>query len=186
MTRTPIRLLVLALTWALSALVLTAPAQAAAPYCGITWGSLAKSAGHNDPGGPGDQVTAVRAGRHTCYDRLVIDIGGTTHVKSYSVSYVRNVVSDGSGAVVPLRGGAFLQISAGAHNEQYGPANPRELANVAGFRTFRQVSSAGGFEGYSSVGLGVRARLPFRVFTLAGTPQSDHTPRLVIDVAHRW
>jgi hypothetical protein len=183
MTRTPLRLLVLALTWAVSALVLTAPAQAAAPYCGITWGSLAKQAGNSAPGGLGDELTAVRAGRHTCYDRLVLDISGTTHVNSWRVEYVSAVRSDGSGAVVPLRGGAFLQITAGTHDDGYHPANQRELANVAGFTTFRQVASAGGFEGYSSVGLGVRARLPFRVLTLSGP---GNTARVAIDVAHAW
>ena len=47
-----------------------------------------------------------------------------------------------------------------------------------GFRTFRQVAGAGSSEGYTSEGLGVRARLPFRVFTLAGP---GNTVRLVID-----
>ena len=57
------------------------------------------------------------------------------------------------------------------------------LTNVAGYSTFRQVAYAGSFEGQTTIGLGVRARLPFRVFTLAG-PGSD--TRLVIDVAHHW
>jgi hypothetical protein len=48
------------------------------------------------------------------------------------------------------------------------------------------VAYAGSFEGSTTLALGVRARLPFRVFTVAGTPNSDDTPRLVIDVAHRW
>ena len=42
---------------------------------------------------------------------------------------------------------------------------------------------AGSFEGYTSIGLGVRARLPFRVFMLDGPGTSS---RLVVDVAHRW
>jgi hypothetical protein len=99
------------------------------------------------------------------------------------VEYVPAVEQDGSGAVVPLRGGAYLQITVGAHDDRYRPADRRELANVTGFTTFRQVASAGGYEGYSSVGLGVRATLPFRVVTLAGP---GNTVRVVIDVAHRW
>src|SRR5205085_809888 len=111
MKRHPVRLLLLAVTAALTALALTAPAQAATtPFCGITWGSLAKSAGNSTAGSPGQELTAVRAGQHTCYDRLVLDIGGTTHVNSWRVAYVDAVRSDGSGAVVPLKGGAFLQI----------------------------------------------------------------------------
>ena len=65
----------------------------------------------------------------------------------------------------------------------FSPANPAELANVAGYQTFRQVASAGSFEGYSNFGLGVRARLPFRVFALDGPGNGS---RLVIDVAHFW
>jgi hypothetical protein len=57
---------------------------------------------------------------------------------------------------------------------------------VNGYTTFRQVAWAGSFEGQTTLGLGVRARLPYRVLTLAGAPYSDQGPRLVIDVAHRW
>jgi hypothetical protein len=181
MTRS-IRLVVLALTSAIVAFVLPAQAQAA-PSCGITWGSVAKQVGSSAPAAPGTELSAVRAGRHDCYDRLVLDVTGTTRVNSWRVEYVRQVTSDGSGAVVPLRGGAFLQITVATNNAHYTPANRRELADVTGFTTFRQVASAGGFEGYSSVGLGVRARLPFRAFTLSGP---GTTTRMVIDVAHRW
>jgi hypothetical protein len=96
---------------------------------------------------------------------------------------VSAVRSDGSGAVVPLKGGAFLQISLGVNNATAPPSQRGDVANVTGFRTFREVAAAGGFEGYTGEGLGVRARLPFRVFTLSG-PGS--TARVVIDVAHAW
>ena len=48
--------------------------------------------------------------------------------------------------------------------------------SAIGYQTFRQVAWAGSFEGATTVGLGVRARLPFRVHTLPD--------RIVIDVAH--
>jgi hypothetical protein len=41
----------------------------------------------------------------------------------------------------------------------------------------------GSFEGQTLFGVGARARLPFRVFTLAGP--GGHS-RIVLDVAHRW
>ena len=81
-------------------------------------------------------------------------------------------------------------LHAPAHDEQgrptFLPADPQEVVDVAGFRTFRQVAYAGSFEGSTTLALGVRARLPFRVLTVTGTPNSDDTPRVVIDVAHRW
>jgi hypothetical protein len=133
-------------------------------------------------------VTNVRTGRHACFDRLVIDLaGGTT---GYDVRYVSSVRQDGSGILVPLRGGSRLQIvvRAPAYNintgkATYAPKNNKELANVTGYRTFRQVAFAGTFEGQTTLGLGVRARLPFRVFTLPGPGAGG---RVVIDVAHRW
>ena len=163
---------------------LVAPGHAsAAPYCGLVWGSLVKA----DPAMSQAKLTDVRTGQHYCFDRLVIDLNGPAG--GYTVRYVPQVTQDGSGAPVPLRGQAFIQVVANAPayddngNATYNPANPNELADVTGYQTFRQVAWAGSFEGLSTLGLGVRARLPFRVFTLAGP---DTGSRLVIDVAHFW
>lgn len=174
----------------LSALVLAAgmgvmapTAASAAPYCGITWGSMTKSA----PDTASPEFEDVRAGRHSCYDRMVIDIDGRG--AGYHVGYVTEVREDGSGEVVPLRGGADLSVivTARAYDSSgestYNPKNRDELANVSGYRTFRQIAFAGSFEGQTTVGLGVRARLPFRAFTL-NSPDGDS--RVVVDVAHSW
>ena len=160
-----------------------APASAASPYCGIRWGSLAKSV----PDMSTAPLVDVRAGRHSCYDRLVLDVAGTA--SGYSVSYVTEVLNDPRGDVVPLRGGARLALVAhvpaddGAGNATYSPANPSELVPVTGFSTLRQVAWAGSFEGLTTIGVGVRARLPFRVFVLDGPGAMS---RIVLDVAHRW
>src|SRR3954454_5303858 len=105
MIRTPFRLLVLALASALASLALALPAQAAAPYCGITWGSLDKSSG-----GGGGTVANVRAGQHDCYDRVVIDLSGTQTSNNWTVGYVDQVRDDPSDQPVTLAGGARLQI----------------------------------------------------------------------------
>ena len=133
-------------------------------------------------------LTGVRTGRHDCYDRLVLDLRGGSSA-GFHVSYVDAVYTDASGALVPLRGGARLQIVVHASSydvngqRTYTPANPSELANVAGYQTFRQVAYAGSFEGQTTLGLGVRARLPVRAFVLAGPGDGS---RLVVDVAHFW
>ena len=96
---------------------------------------------------------------------------------------------DGSGKLVPLAGGAKLRIilRAPAYDDDgratYRPADKTRLTDVDGYRTFRQLAWAGSFEGQSTVGLGVRARLPFRVMVLDGPGAGA---RLVVDVAHRW
>lgn len=168
------------------ALILPMSASAqAAPYCGIYWGSLSKSQTGSSSNA---SITNVRTGEHACYDRTVIDVRGD--VRGYSVRYVNQVYAEGSGAVVPLRGGAKLEVVArtpsynpSTGQATYRPANRKELTNVTGYRTLRQLSSGGSFEGQTTIGLGVRARLPFRVFVLDGPGSGS---RLVIDVAHLW
>src|SRR3954447_1486479 len=88
-----LRLLVLAVTTTLAALVVTTPAQAA--YCGIAWGSLAKGAAGTDP--MFDHLTDVRAGQHPCYDRLVVDLADASGFNAYDVRYVGQVYREGSG-----------------------------------------------------------------------------------------
>ncbi len=97
----------------------------------------------------------------------------------YYVRYVKTVRADGSGAAVPVAGGARLAVIA-KKGATFAPTMP----SVAGYTTFRQVRWAGSFEGQTTFALGVRARLPFRAFTLYDA--SSHTSRLVIDVAHAW
>ena len=183
--KTRIARLAVAAVVAATALVAPAGAQAAtsAPYCGIHWGSLAKSG----PGNLTSPITNVRAGRHQCFDRMVVDF--SSGPSAFSVRYVSAVLTQGRGSVLPLRGGAFLEIVLQSApfdlygNPTYRPANPVGLVNVTGYSTFRQIADGGTQERYTTIGLGVRAHLPFRVFTLAGP--GSHS-RLVIDVAHRW
>lgn len=165
---------------------LPAPASAHsefAPFCGIYWGSLEESAGQLSQA----KLTDVRAGRHPCFDRLVFDFKGD--VDGYRASYVDNVRQAGSGKAVPVGGEASLEMVAlsPSYNDNgrqtYRPDNRRELVDVAGWDTFRQVAWASSFEGETTIALGVRARLPFRVFTLDGPASGS---RLVIDVAHHW
>jgi hypothetical protein len=161
-----------------------APGADAAPYCGQVWGSLPEQVG----AGPGSaQIRNMRAGRHACFERLVIDLASPA--TGYRVSYVPVVEEQATGDPIPLRGGADLEVVVwGVTYDQQGrptyrPANPSELVNVSGFRTLRQVAFGGSFEGYTTFGVGVRARLPFRVFILPGPGSGS---RIVIDIGHRW
>ena len=153
-------------------------------YCGIRWGSVIKTGGNFERYA---RLTHVRAGRHGCFDRLVIDLKGGHEF--YHVGYVDQVRIPEGGPVVPLRGGARLSVFLQAHTwdsqgrPTYRPANPAGLVDVSGWRTFRQVALAYSFEYGTAFGVGVRARLPFRVFNL---PSANGGSRLVVDVAHRW
>jgi len=153
-------------------------ASASAADCSTNWGSLPKGSLGEYSEGP---YESLRTGRQTCYDRLVLEAAGTGN--GYRVEYVDQVYQDGSGFLVPLRGAAKLRIVVQATAAPGFPAGSPELADVSGYATFRQVAGAGWFEGQTTIGLGVRARLPFRVFTL---PRDGGGMRLVIDVAHLW
>jgi hypothetical protein len=132
-------------------------------------------------------LTNVRTGQHACFDRIVFDVKGTP--SWYRVHYVDNVYTIGEGKLIPLRGGAKLEVilQVPSYDDDgrptYNPPNYNEISNVSGYRTFRQVVDTGSFEGQTIIGVGVRARLPFRVFTITGP---GNTGRIVVDVAHRW
>lgn len=152
--------------------------------CPRGWNSLPKASNRASDG----SLTGVQAGRHECYDRLVFRLSG--RAPGYRVEYVNVVSEDGSGNPVPLRGGARISVivrnpayDVNTGKPTYRPANERELVDARGYRTFRQVAWAGSFEGQSTIGLGVRAKLPFRVLTLTGPGSGS---RLVVDVAHTW
>jgi len=174
-----------------------APPPAAAGSCSVRWGSLNEGLLQDD-GYSVNTVKGVRTGRHACFDRLVVDVRGD--IDGYWVGYAEGVPGhDAYGRPASLRGGAALLVD--LHNPSltragrpsWAPGVPRELTDVSGYRTFRQVALSGygsedgyrtrGDENWTALALGLRARLPFRTFVLPG-PGSGQ--RLVIDVAHRW
>lgn len=162
--------------------VVASPAGAAPRGCAVTWGSTDKAAGPSTS--PSSEVLNARIGGHDCYDRFVVDLDGPA--SGYTVRYVNRYRAEGSGEVIRLPGGARLEIIVRAPavdaegHSTYGATVGEPLPGVsaAGYTTFRSARFGGSFEGITSFGLGVRARLPFRVLKL-GT-------RVVIDVAHHW
>lgn len=182
------RLVVLLVISLAAAGVMATPTAGASPqvevaaYCGITWGSQAKAAGPSTS--PFSPLTNIRSGQHTCYDRMVFDLGGPA--SGYHVQYVTHVYTVAQGALLPLGGGARLEIVLRAPaNDTHGRVtyDGREGArlprvDLTGYRTFRNARYGGSFEGVTVIGLSTRARLPFRVTKLGN--------RVVLDVAHQW
>jgi hypothetical protein len=150
---------------------------ASSPYCGIHWGSLPKRSTSMTTGA----VENVRSGRHTCFDRVVFDIAPGHGKVGYSVRYVSQVTSPGSGLPVSVSGGVRIQITVNAPATKRIPSTG--VINYLNWSTFRQLKWVASFEGYTDFGLGVRARLPMRAFVLQ---DADGGQRLVVDVAHRW
>src|SRR5215210_5083920 len=78
-----------------------AASAATAPYCGITWGSLEKSDVYMTQA----PIVGARVGRHECWDRLVIDIGGRP-APGFSVRYTDGFYNSASEGRIPVSGGA--------------------------------------------------------------------------------
>ncbi|MFF4603402.1 hypothetical protein ACFY12_11715 [Streptomyces sp. NPDC001339] len=167
----------------------TAPTGAAGPAgpgqaCSTSWGSTNKTV----TGAYAEPLRNIRTGRNACYDRMVFDIGGAQDGRvGYHVGYVDAFHQDGSGERIPVGGGAILQIyvtapsydpSTGEQSYAGEAGKPLPGVDLSGYRTFRDTRFGASFEGQTQIGLGVRARLPFRV-----TQSGD---RLIVDVAHTW
>ena len=168
------------------------PAAARSPACASTqgWGNGARQSAPYSSA----PLYLVRAGRHACYDRVVFDLNGQDPV-GYAVRYVKVVRADGSGFPVPVAGQAALEVIIHAHpqgedDQGHQPgktlAKPGQAfytpAQLAGWRTLREVRYANSFEGQTTIAVGTRARVPFRVFTVADT--RNQVTRVVLDLAH--
>ncbi|TXS44186.1 hypothetical protein EAO75_29685 [Streptomyces sp. uw30] len=162
----------------------TATTTATTTACPTGWGSQAETRS----AATSESVTNIRTGRHACFDRMVVDVpGASTRELGYSVRYVSRLYQDGSGRQIAVGGGAVIEVrvAAPAYDPATGkPTYPAKAGqrltgvNLTGYRTFRDARFVGSFEGDTQIGLGVRARLPFRVWVAAD--------RVVVDVAHNW
>jgi hypothetical protein len=162
----------------------TATTTSQATACPTGWGSQAETRSAATT----DSMTNIRTGRHACFDRMVVDVpGASTRELGYSVQYVSRLHQDGSGRPIAVGGGAVIEVRVAAPS--YDPATGKPTypakagqrltgVDLTGYRTFRDAKFVGSFEGDTQIGLGVRARLPFRVWVADG--------RIVVDVAHNW
>ena len=114
-------------------------------------------------GPPSRDSTSVRDGTSPCYDRVVIDIAGPIP-GGYHVAYVAQVRGEATGFVIPTPGGARLQLTRRAT-----PPTSRWRCPVwPGSRRCGRCATLAPSRARPSFGVGVRARLPFRVLTLPG------------------
>ncbi|MEU0687401.1 AMIN-like domain-containing (lipo)protein [Streptomyces uncialis] len=157
--------------------------KAAAAACSTAWGSGVKS----DADSVAEPLKNIRTGQHTCYDRMVFDITGATGTAGFHVSYVDAFHQDGTGDLIPVSGGAILQVfvNAPSYHPSTGavvypglPGRTLPGVNINGYRTFKDTKYGASLEGQTQVGLGLRAKLPFRVLKSGD--------QVIVDVAHTW
>jgi len=126
-------------------------------------------------------LTHVRAARHEGYDRVVFEFRNVA--PGYDVRYVQKPVhADGSGAEVPVEGGAVLLV-------RMEPALDADLTQESAPRTYlgpqrfspdtaaiEELVRTGGFEAVLTWAVGVDQKRPFKVTRL------ESPARIVIDV----
>ncbi|MCU0302005.1 MAG: hypothetical protein MUF35_10450 [Candidatus Nanopelagicales bacterium] len=124
-------------------------------------------------------VVAVRAAHHPGFDRLVLEVDGP-RAPAATVRYVKRLIHDASGRVVPVPGDRTLRIvlqNAQAHDEA-GRTTVR-LNRTFGLPVVLATRAAGDFEGVVTVGVGLSRKAAFQV------RRYSNPGRLVIDVSTR-
>ena len=121
----------------------------------------------------------IRTGIHPCFERIVIELGGTGDFPGWSVQYVDDPVRLGeSDSFVEIEGAATLQVTMRMwmptmEGDGYTGEIDVFLNNVAHILELRETEN---FEGMCIWSIGLDAQYPFTVDVL-------HSPeRLVIDV----
>ena len=185
-TALPMALVLAGLAAAVTPAAAATPTAAGTP-CESGWGSLDKDGG--TPSGDYRYMTGIRTGTHPCFDRMVVDVPGSSPADpvTYRVDYRDSPISTTTDdRPIPVAGGKVLTVVVGAHtydadwNRTYPMHTGEKLPGLdfTGYPTFVEARGAGMHAGETQIGLGVRARLPYRVVQLDN--------RLVIDVAHTW
>jgi hypothetical protein len=106
-------------------------------------------------------LRSVRFGRHDTYDRLAFDFCKPADT-TLNATVVKQLVEDGSGKKVTLKGRYFIAITlrpADAHSSSGQPTVPQQAITVAG-KNIQQYKLIGDFEGVVSYGVGIMRREP--------------------------
>lgn len=125
------------------------------------------------------QGSAIRTGRHACFERVVIDFAGSGLLPGRRVEYVRDpVLLSPSDMTVNIRGNATLVIKVASWMGD--PLNgvdpgPSQIfpTNVSKIKELRLIEN---FEGMHQWAVGLDRARPFRLFTLT------NPPRIVVDI----
>jgi hypothetical protein len=158
-------------------------AAATTPGCDSPAQAPSSQPPRSGPSPPAGLLQAVRAGRHTDFDRLVLQFGGSS-APTHLLRYVDQVHEDPSDRAVALRGTAFLQVV--LHGATL-DTSPRESDQSKAQRyngpsrvtpdlpLVKEVAVVGDFEGVLSFGVGLARPAGLRVQVLTAPA------RVVID-----
>lgn len=122
----------------------------------------------------------IRTGGHECFERVVLELGGTGELPGYQVGYQPDpILDDPRGEPVDVAGAATLVLWVGAWMptmEGDGYSGPIEITptNVSSILELVQISN---FEGQTAWAIGLDSERDFAVSTLRDPV------RIVIDIA---
>jgi hypothetical protein len=124
--------------------------------------------------------TDIRTGGHACFERVVLELGGSGELPGFQVQYEPDPILDSPrGEPVEVAGNATLVLSVGAwmpDMEGNGYQGPREFVptNVVNIKELQQIEN---FEGQNAWAIGLDRQRDFTVSTLT------EPFRIVIDIA---
>lgn len=126
----------------------------------------------------------MRVGQHACFDRFVFQLQGKGEKPSWRVAYVDELLGQGSGDPVPLRGDATLEVLVGVwtvtdfpeRDKAWMPYKGPTTIVTKGFTAIKEARNLLAFEGQTQIGLGIDKKRNFRVQLLT------KPTRLVVDV----
>ena len=124
--------------------------------------------------------TDIRTGGHECFERVVLELGGSGELPGFQVQYVPDPITDSpSGEPVDVAGDATLVLSVGVWMPDIdgnGYQGPREIVptNVVNIKELQQIEN---FEGQNAWAIGLDRQRGFTVSTLA------EPFRIVIDIS---
>src|SRR5450759_3441596 len=170
--RSTVLVAVMMLMTALTAATASAatPAPAAARATNLCQTAVDRTDATVGPTAGQTTVQGLRVGQHEDatprYDRGVVDLASP--LRNYQVRYVPQVIADGSGEPVNLRGSAFLyvRLDAIAHDDNGHGTITGSTDQVVNWGSLREARLVGDFEGVVTFGIGLRASTDFVVSTL--------------------
>ena len=128
-------------------------------------------------------LTGISAATGPCGDRVIFQVAGVSSV-GYRIGYADQLLGIGSGLPISVAGAKILVVNLevpaydDAGQATFEPQDPKNLVDVSGLTSVKQVAWAGSFEGYSLIGIGVDKVRPYSVTVVAG-----HPTKVIVEIA---
>ncbi|TSD95292.1 hypothetical protein FOS14_18185 [Skermania sp. ID1734] len=126
-----------------------------------TWNTLPDGGGPDHPITTGTVSDVVpKPGR--CFDTVTFQLD-TSDPVGYRAAYVPQVTQAGSGRVIPVDGGAEVQVSIKAPAADIAKFHNFTFTAGDDYQSLRQIVFAGSFEGVTTFGIGTASQTPLAV-----------------------